>query len=62
MKSAFSKTLQAMDEVSKYRSDAIQSMKVGINDMKEMTSEMDKNIQRIEQGQKVKEEFKVILK
>lgn len=62
MKSAFSKTLQAMDEVSKYRSDAIQSMKVGINDMKEMTSEMDKNIQRIEQGQQVKEEFKVILK
>jgi uncharacterized protein YaaN involved in tellurite resistance len=62
LKSAFTKTLQAMDEVSAYRSEAITSMKTEIEDMKNMTSEMDKNINRIEQGQQAKEKFSVLLK
>ncbi|OES24172.1 toxic anion resistance family protein [Alteromonas macleodii] len=61
MKNAFSKTLQAMDEVSKYRSEAIVSMKAGIGELKTMTDDMDKNVQRIEQGQDARDQFKVLL-
>lgn len=61
MKRAFTKTLQAMDEVSKYRSDAIGKMKTGIDEMRTMTDEMDNNLNRIESGQKTREEFKVLL-
>ncbi|SDH55624.1 Uncharacterized conserved protein YaaN involved in tellurite resistance [Vibrio xiamenensis] len=61
MKSAFSKTLQAMAHVSNYRAEAIDAMKSGIDELKTMTSEMDDNIKRIEQGQQTKEQFRVIL-
>ena len=61
MKAAFTKTLQAMDEVSKYRAEAIESMKGGIDELRTMTDDMDKNVQRIEQGQQAREQFKVLL-
>ena len=61
MKAAFTKTLQAMDEVSKYRAEAIESMKGGIDELRTMTDDMDKNVKRIEQGQQAREQFKVLL-
>ena len=61
MKAAFTKTLQAMDEVSKYRAEAIVSMKGGIEELRNMTDDMDKNVKRIEQGQQAREQFKVLL-
>ena len=61
MKNAFSKTLQAMDEVSRYRAEAITSMKTGIDEMRTMTNEMDDNLTRIEKGQQAREQFKVLL-
>jgi uncharacterized protein YaaN involved in tellurite resistance len=61
MKVAFSKSLNALDNVSKYRSEALESMKTGCADLKSMTDEMDKNIARIERGHDAREQFKVIL-
>jgi len=61
MKNVFAKTIQAMDEVSNYRAGAIESMKAGIIEMKAATDEMDKNIQRVEKGHVVREEFKLAL-
>ncbi|BFM49531.1 toxic anion resistance protein [Marinomonas sp. THO17] len=61
MKAAFTKTLQAMDEVSRYRSEALTQMKTSVSELQTMTSEIDSNIQRIERGQLAKEEFKVLL-
>lgn len=61
MKNVFAKTIEAMDAVSTYRSDAIESMKDGIKEMKTATDEMDKNIQRVEKGHAVREELKLTL-
>jgi uncharacterized protein YaaN involved in tellurite resistance len=61
MKSAFTKTLQAMSEVSSYRAKAVESMKTEIEDMRNMTSEMDGNIDRIEKGQSAQAKFSVSL-
>jgi len=61
MKVVFDKTIQAMDAVSNYRQEAIVSMKDGISEMKTLTNEMDRNIQRIEKGHAVKEQFKIKL-
>ncbi len=61
MKNVFAKTIQAMDEVSNYRTDAIESMKAGISEMKAATDEMDKNIQRVEKGHAVREDLKIAL-
>lgn len=61
MKSAFTKTLQAMEEVSKYRNNALGEMKKSVSDLRSMTSDMDKNIQRIERGHEAKKEFQVLL-
>jgi len=62
LKNAFTKTLQAMDEVSKYREQAIVSMKSGIDEMRTMTDEMSESIKQVEQGQQAREAFKVLLK
>ncbi|HFG2120905.1 TPA: toxic anion resistance protein [Vibrio cholerae] len=61
MKVAFTKSLNALDNVSKYRSEALESMKSGCADLKSLTDEMDKNIARIERGHDAREQFKVIL-
>ncbi|EJL6980125.1 toxic anion resistance protein [Vibrio cholerae] len=61
MKVAFTKSLNALDNVSKYRSEALERMKSGCADLKSLTDEMDKNIARIERGHDAREQFKVIL-
>ncbi|HDZ9458690.1 TPA: toxic anion resistance protein [Vibrio cholerae] len=61
MKVAFTKSLNALDNVSKYRSEALESMKSGCAVLKSLTDEMDKNIARIERGHDAREQFKVIL-
>ncbi|KJG01977.1 toxic anion resistance protein [Photobacterium angustum] len=61
MKVAFTKSLNALDNVSKYRSEALDKMKTGCADLKSITSEMDKNIARIEHGHDAREQFKIIL-
>ena len=61
MKAAFTKTLQAMEEVSQYRSNALGEMKKSVADLRGLTSDMDKNIQRIERGHEAKKEFQVLL-
>ena len=35
--------------------------KGGIDELRTMTDDMDKNVQRIEQGQQAREQFKVLL-
>lgn len=62
LEQAFSKTLQAMDEVSAYRAEAIQKMKGEIQALNTITSDMEKNIQRMEKGNESREQFKVLLK
>lgn len=61
MKNVFAKTIEAMDAVSTYRADAIESMKSGINEMKIATDEMDANITRVEKGHAVRAELKINL-
>ncbi|MFD2178889.1 toxic anion resistance protein [Veronia pacifica] len=61
MKVAFTKSLNALENVSKYRSEALETMKTGCSELKQMTSEMDKNIARVEKGHKTREQFKMIL-
>lgn len=61
MKLAFTKSLQAMDNLSSFRTNAIQSMKADIAELNKITADMDKNIVRIEQGHNAQEQFKVIL-
>ncbi|AUI88020.1 hypothetical protein BS333_16735 [Vibrio azureus] len=62
MKVAFTKSLNALDNVSKYRSEALDTMKTGCSDLKFITTEMDKNIARIEHGHHAREQFNIILK
>ncbi len=61
MKMAFTKSLNALDNVSTYRSNALESMKTGCAELKNMTAEMDKNIARIEQGHQAREQYQIIL-
>ncbi|WP_194435378.1 toxic anion resistance protein [Vibrio fluminensis] len=61
MKLAFTKSLNALENVSNYRREALESMKTGCSELKQMTTEMDKNIARIEQGHQAREEYQVFL-
>ncbi|MGR5287133.1 toxic anion resistance protein [Vibrio maritimus] len=61
MKVAFTKSLNALESVSNYRSEALNTMKAGCSDLKAMTDEMDKNIVRIEKGHSAREQYKVLL-
>jgi uncharacterized protein YaaN involved in tellurite resistance len=61
MKAAFTKTLAAMQHVSDYRAKAVVNMKKSIEEMGKLSTDMNHNIQRIEQGRQANDEFKVLL-
>ncbi|BBM67782.1 MULTISPECIES: toxic anion resistance protein [Vibrio] len=61
MKRAFDNTINAIDEVSKFRVEALGQMKTEIATLQDMTSDMDKEINRIEQGEAQRSKFHVEL-
>ncbi len=61
MKTAFTKSLNTLESVSKYRGEALESMKNGCNELTQMTAEMEQRISSIEKGQQAREQYKILL-
>lgn len=61
MKRAFDNTINAIDDVSKFRVEALGKMKTEVAALQDMTNQMDKEVHRLEEGEQQRSQFHVEL-